>query len=253
MSVCFVRCQKEGGDFPFISTADEVNLHLMVHLRGMGCQPQPVEDERAERDRQQEATAEKLSSPRAVDAVRETDSVGRAAMPLFRPAQSAMAGGASVASAYDAIAEQVEDERALEVVQQNNTAAAHLAATAPAAATPQQHFTRQVSGPSLTHQTLGDTIIRQAREEEEERARQRREREDSLRLQTEVEARLREIRERKEEERRMRLHEETVLHLEAERRKDLKSREAMAQLGIDGEAANDKPTRSYKRTSIFDE
>ena len=216
----------------------------------MGCLPVPVEEERAERDRQLEEAAEKVPTPRALDALKEPESLGRAAkpMPMFRPAQSAVDGETSGASAYEAIVEQVEDERALEVVQQNN---AQLSAASATTDSP-KYFTRQVSGPSLTQQTLGEAIIKQAREEEEDRERQRQGREESLKLHTEVEARLKEIRDRQEEERKKRLHEETVLKLEAEKRRARSNQEAMAQLGIDGDGVSERP-RSFKRTSIFDE
>ena len=242
---------KEGGDDPYVSVADEVNLHLLVHLRSMGCLPLPAEGERAERDRQLEAASETVQTPRGLDALKEPDTLTRTAkpMPMFRPTQSAVAGETSGASAYEAIAEQVEDERALEVVQKSN---AQVAAASASSASP-KHFTRQVSGPSLTEHTLGETIVKLTREEEEQREKQRQEREDSLKQKGEVEARLKVIRERQEEERRQLLHKETVVHLEAEKRRAKANQDAMTQLGIDGAGSDEKLSRSYKRTSIFDE
>ena len=242
---------KEGGDYPWLSVPDEVNALLMAHLRSMGCLPVVAEEERTDRVSQPATTADNTPTARALDALKEPASLSRQAMHMFRPAQSAIAGGSSVASAYEAIAEQPSDERALQVVQQQNSAVLSAQAAAGPSESPKL-FTRQISGPALTEQTLGETIERQAREGGEEKERLRRERHDSLVMKGEVEERLRVIRERDEEARKKRLHEETVLRLEAEKRRAKANQEAMAQLGIESTEVDAKP-RSFKRTSIFDE
>ena len=242
---------KEGGEYPWLSVPDEVNALLMAHLRSMGCLPVPAEEQRTDRASAPATTADSPPAPRALEALREPGSLSRQAMPMFRPSQSAIAGGSSVASAYEAIAEQPSDELALQVVQQQNSAVLSAQAAAGPSESPKL-FTRQISGPALTEQTLGEAIEQRAREGEEEKERLRRERHDSLVMKGEVEERLRAIRERDEEARKKRLHEETVQRLEAEKRRARANQEAMAQLGIESTETDAKP-RSFKRTSIFDE
>ena len=157
---------KAGGDFPFLATPDEVTMHIVLHLRRVGQQPQALED--VGRSVGAGGPVKPAPSPSALHppggSAVPPSRPAQLSAPLFKPARSVIGGGPAAVMGYDAIAEIIRDEKEEEKAEEEVESQTAEAAPPPGA---------------LAEQPLVDADV------EAERRRL-----ESVRLQAEVEARL---------------------------------------------------------------
>ena len=153
---------KDGGDFPHLSQADQVNMHIVLHLRRVGCEPMSVEA-----PIHPAADALKQPSPSSASPPPSSSRPSPAShvpAPLFKPARSAIEGGPSTLTGYDAAHDVIDGENS-----------------------PQELSERYSDGAYEEKRATQDGALPASPVLDEAAETRRR---DSLRLQAEVEARL---------------------------------------------------------------
>ena len=103
---------KGGGDWPFLSTPDEVTMHIILHLRRVGQQPQALEDvAKAVAAEGVRAVPSSSASHPPGGSVVPSPAPVRLSAPLFRPARSVIDGGPAAVMGYDAGEETIGEEK----------------------------------------------------------------------------------------------------------------------------------------------
>ena len=111
---------KEGGDFPHLSTPDQVNLHLITHLRRVACPTSTGEEEHKSK-----TGTERVKEPPSISSVQPSPPPSSSQLsrhphlsaPLFKPAHSVLDGGPSTVAGYEAQAEAVDEAAVQEQIQ----------------------------------------------------------------------------------------------------------------------------------------
>ena len=102
---------KEGGDFPHLSAPDQVTLHLVLHLRRVGCPTRGAEEGKEQAGK---AASSKASSSPVAAAPKPGTRAPQLSAPLFKPARRVLEGGGVAVGGYEAQTEEVDEARVAE-------------------------------------------------------------------------------------------------------------------------------------------